>query len=165
MALPPIETLKPQTIERFWSKIDKHAPVPDHAPELGPCWLWTAYCDKYGYGRLGGSIDGKDWTGLAHVLAYELLVGPVPEGLELDHLCRVPPCCNPAHLEAVPHAVNLARGTVHGIFAEANAARRAATHCKRDHEFTPENTRINGQGHRECRTCKRDRMRRVRAGQ
>lgn len=92
--------------ERFWSKVDKDGPVPEIAPELGPCWMWKASFSTKGYGRF--SYPGGKYCA-AHKYAYELLVGPVPDGLELDHLCRNPACCRPDHLEAVPHAENMAR--------------------------------------------------------
>lgn len=78
------------------------------------------------------------------------MVGPIPEGLSLDHLCRHPWCVNPAHLDPVEHAENVRRGAS-GIKAMARAALQ--THCKHGHEFTPENTRISAQGSRVCRAC------------
>ena len=70
------------------------------------CWIWQWYRDRRGYGYLTSS--GK--TRPAHVAIYELLKGLVPEGLELDHLCRTPACVNPDHMEPVTHAVNVQRG-------------------------------------------------------
>lgn len=69
------------------------------------CWRWTAGHTPLGYGlfRLGGRMV------YAHRWAYEKFRGPIPNGLELDHLCRLPACVNPAHLEAVTHAVNMGR--------------------------------------------------------
>lgn len=85
--------------ERFWPKVER---VEDG------CWLWTASLTGDGYGRI--SLGGKFGPmGLAHRVAYELLVGPIPEGLELDHLCRVRRCVNPEHLEPVTHAENVRR--------------------------------------------------------
>lgn len=75
--------------ERFWPKVDRHGPIPDHQPQLGPCWLWVAHRDRKGYGRLG-VLSNRAY--LAHRFSYELLVGPIPDGLSLDHLCRVPSC-------------------------------------------------------------------------
>jgi hypothetical protein len=74
---------------------------------LTPCWIWQLSVTRAGYGSIGGSREG---TKLAHRVYYEQAHGPVPEGLELDHLCRVPVCCNPDHLEAVTHAENVRRG-------------------------------------------------------
>jgi hypothetical protein len=115
------------------------------------CWLWIAKCNNRGYGMFG--LDRRMQT--AHRVAYELWVGPIPDGLEIDHLCGVRHCVNPAHLEAVTHRENLLRGSG---FAAINAAK---THCPRGHEYTPENTYTNPNpnGGRICRTCKRARDR------
>ncbi len=73
--------------DRFWSKVDKN----------GDCWIWTASRSKKGYGRIGlGSR--KEGVALAHRVAYELSIGPIPEGLDVLHSCDNPPCCNPGHL-------------------------------------------------------------------
>lgn len=121
--------------------------------ELGSrgCWLWTGYVTPDGYGRWG---TGKGRTG-AHRWAYREWVGPIPAGLVIDHLCHDPKVCaggpacdhrrcvNPAHLAAVTKRENDARTTY-----------TAMTHCKRGHEFTPENT-YTGRGVRQCRACQR----------
>jgi hypothetical protein len=112
--------------------------------------LWQRALDGKGYGSVS-NIMGKKST-KAHCIAYRLLVGEVPEGLELDHLCRNPRCCNPDHLDPVTHAVNMSRG-----------AHAMKTHCKHGHEYTPENTYVNPRGSRECRVCIRDRMDRFKA--
>ena len=99
---------RPTQAERFWAKVNKAGAVPDYAPHLGPCWL---------YGR--GSVERhktffpqrREPIG-AHRYAYESLVGPIPDGLHLDHLCRVPACVNPDHLEPVTPAENTRRGVV-----------------------------------------------------
>ena len=125
--------------ERFWSKVEV----------TSTCWLWTAHCNPDGYGRyrLNGTIR------VAHRVAYEALTGPVPEGLDLDHLCRVRNCVNPEHLEPVTKRTNTLRGT--GMSAE----RARQTHCKNGHEFTPENT-YTWRAMRRCRTCRADYLRR-----
>lgn len=111
------------------------------------CWIWTGGCDSSGYGAI--KVDGRKVG--THRASYELHVGPIPEGLQIDHLCRVTRCLNPDHLEAVTPRVNTLR-------SEGIAAREAAqTHCKRGHEFTPENTYTGGTpAGRRCRTCRRD---------
>lgn len=109
----------------------------------GDCWIWTGKRLPAGYGRM--SYGGK-WN-LAHRMSYTHLVGPIPEGLDLDHLCRNRACVNPAHLEPVTRSVNLRRGV------GGPAINAAKTHCIRGHEFTPENTAIAERGKRRCRKC------------
>jgi hypothetical protein len=133
--------------DRFWEKVDRDGPDGFHSQtgaNLGPCWLWTASQDRYGYGQM--KINGR--RARPHRFAYELLVGPIPEGLDLDHLCRVRLCVNPYHLEPVTNLENILRGD--GIQVR-NAAK---THCLSGHAFTPENTYV-GRGHRKCQTCQR----------
>jgi hypothetical protein len=108
------------------------------------CWEWTGPRTN-GYARVW--INKK--SRLAHRMAYETWVGPIPKGLVLDHLCRNPACINPRHLEPVTQYENVMRGVGFG----AENARR--THCRRGHEFTPENTRRLPSGSRLCRTCVR----------
>lgn len=96
------------------------------------CWIWPKRLDEDGYGQVG--YMGKHQR--VHRLFYLFLVGAIPDGLQIDHLCRNRACVNPAHLEIVPQKVNLLRGE--GICAK-NARK---THCKRGHEFTTENTRF-----------------------
>jgi hypothetical protein len=109
----------------------------------GGCWLWLGAKDPRGYGRF--SFHGRKW--LAHRFAYEALVGWVPAGLELDHLCKNKSCVNPAHLEAVTSYENKRRA---GIVDK--------THCKHGHAFTPENTYVDAKRRRRvCRSCGRRR--------
>lgn len=125
--------------ERFWAKVDRS--------DASGCWLWTGADDRHGYGqvRINYRLVG------AHRFAYELLVGPIPSGLQIDHLCRVPLCVNPAHLEPVTRKENAQRG----IGAQRTRERRAArTHCQRGHPFDEANTYIQKNGGRVCRTCK-----------
>lgn len=105
------------------------------------CFLWT--------GSVNGSGYGQFWLGKrrdAHRVAYELYKGPVPDGLELDHLCRVRCCVNPDHLEPVTKKTNCLRGT---SFAAQNAKK---THCPRGHAYDARNTTYSG-GSRFCRAC------------
>lgn len=107
------------------------------------CWEWTGSRNTKGYGyfsRLGHNI-------LAHRAVYELLASPIPNGLEIDHQCRNPPCVNPAHLEPVTHRENIVRG----INPAATHARQ--THCVHGHEFNTQNTYIDPRGKRQCRAC------------
>jgi len=109
------------------------------------CWFWLGELNGCGYGRV---YMGKRRIA-AHRIAYELWVAPIPEGLTIDHLCRVRHCVNPDHLEPVTQKVNTLRG-------EAPSAINARkTHCQKGHEFTPENTRRLPDGRRVCRTCRR----------
>lgn len=110
------------------------------------CWLWIGETSEGGYGRVRWYGQRK----MAHRLSYELLVGAIPDGLQLDHLCRVRNCINPEHLEAVTPRENLIRGT--GFVAE-NAAK---THCPQGHPYAGENLAVyDGYRARWCRTCKR----------
>lgn len=130
---------------KFWARVDKSGPVPESVP--GQCWLWMGSRDRKGYGQL--------WNKRAHRLSYEALVGPIPEGLQIDHLCRNPPCVNPAHLEAVTSRENTRRG----FGPTSPAVRGVLNHCKYGHEFTPENTytrQREGYTIRVCRRCKAD---------
>lgn len=112
------------------------------------CWQWTSPLDHQGYPHL--YYEGR--TQRAHRVGYQLLVGPIPEGLTLDHLCRNRGCVNPEHLEPVTLKVNHERG-----------ARAQQTHCKRGHEFTPENTYVSAKNCRTCRRCQADAIREKRA--
>ena len=86
---------------RFWRQVDKNGPIPDIRPDLGPCWLWTGGgSSKSAYGLFEVSYKDKDRRG-AHVYAYQLQVGSIPDGHQVDHLCFVPKCVRGSHLEAV----------------------------------------------------------------
>jgi hypothetical protein len=102
--------------ERFWEKVDFDGPL--IVPELGVCWVWTGarYSNDYGHFTIGGRLERQDV--LAHRFAYETEVGEVPEGLDLDHLCRLHPCVRPTHLEPVTRSVNLQRGVGVGGYRE-----------------------------------------------
>lgn len=116
------------------------------------CWVWGGCCTRgYGVITVGSTKDNSRRTRRVHRLVYELLVGPIPAGLELDHLCRVRGCANPAHLEAVTHRENVLRG-------EGLPARNAVkTHCPQGHRYTADNTYLTCRGGRMCRTCSKAR--------
>lgn len=132
-------------VTRFWPKVDKNGPPSEHRPDLGPCWLWLAALNGAGYGifRLATGRNAR-----AHRWAWEHLRGPIPEGMQIDHLCRVRKCLNPAHLEVVTNKVNAER-SVPG----RRVWRRERTHCARGHEFTPENCFWH-KGRRCCQACR-----------
>jgi hypothetical protein len=112
------------------------------------CWLWTGAIASNGYGWLHKSS--------AHRLVYEAVTGlSVPKGLDIDHLCRVRRCVNPAHLEPVTRSENLRRGLGAQLLRDRF---KAQTHCRHGHEFTPENTYITTKGFRSCRECARLRV-------
>lgn len=135
--------------DRFWPKVA--------FGDWLDCWKWAAFCRPDGYGVIQ-MRNRSPRSQLAHRIAYELLVGPIPEGLQLDHLCRVRSCCNPLHLEPVTGRENLLRSPL--TQASINAAK---THCPARHPYTPENTRLSREGSRYCLTCKRIKNREWRA--
>ena len=128
-------------MKRFFDKV-----VVD--PETG-CWNWKAQRTWNGYGRF--RLDGK--LHYAHRVCYELVKGKIPEGLELDHLCRNRGCVRPGHLEAVTHQENVRRGV------PANSAK---THCLQGHRLSGDNLYVRPDGERVCRTCRAERARRYR---
>lgn len=138
--------------DRFWAKVDKNGPTPEHRPDLGPCWVWTGARKGKGYGSF--FLDGK--CRRAHRVAFEWQNGSIPNGLQTDHLCRNRLCVNPDHLEAVDNRTNSLRGV-------GFVARHAQqTHCLRGHPFTPENTKLEPDKYglkRRCLTCRRQRAR------
>lgn len=100
------------------------------------CWLYAGYVNPHGYARTGNTF--------AHRAMYEAVIGPIPEGLVIDHLCRVRHCINPAHLESVTSRENTQRGY-----------KKNKTHCVHGHEYTIENTVTDKIGRRNCRECKK----------
>lgn len=100
---------------RFWAKVDKSGPIPDYAPNLGPCWLWTAGFSSRGYGVT--CARGK--SRYAYALAWELTNGPVGAGLVLDHLCCVKSCVRPSHLDPVTQGENVHRASAYTRWVRA----------------------------------------------
>lgn len=127
---------------RFWDKVDKSE----------NCWLWTGAKQTLGYGHVW--LDGR--MRVAHRVAYEMVIGPIPDGLTLDHLCRVRHCVNPNHLQPVTLAENIARGE------NPAAINGRKTACPRGHELKEV---LSGRraGERYCPTCLKDRKRAKRA--
>ena len=126
-------------MERFFNKII----MAEHNDD--ECWYWTGATQK-GYGAIG--LNGK--TVRAHRMSYELLVGNIPEGKQLDHLCNNKLCVNPSHLEPVTQLENMNRRIESVGHFNANK-----THCKSGHEYTKDNLRMSVIGTKICRTCTR----------
>lgn len=126
---------------RFWAKVKE-------SPE--GCWTWTGAATPKGYGRFGVA---KGRTVLVHRWAYEHMVAEIPEGLTIDHLCRTTLCVRPDHLDPVPSRINNLRGN------SLSAINARKTHCPEGHLYDEENTRIGADGSRECKECKRLRLR------
>ena len=139
----PIDVSDPSVVDRFWSKV----------VQAGDCWDWTAGRDPKDYGQFW--VAGRMVR--AHRFAYELIVGPIPDGLELDHLCRNHECVRPEHLDAVPHKVNVLRGI------SPLAVNALKTTCLRGHLLSGDNLYVNPDGERTCRACKNARDRACRA--
>ena len=130
--------------DRFWAKVEGRL--------ADDCWVWRAGRTPKGYGKFYiGHV-----AVYAHRVVYESAFGRIPDGFEIDHLCRNPSCVNPAHLEAVTRRVNALRG----FSPPAMNARK--THCPRGHAYTTENTKVerrvecpDGNGSRKCLVCRR----------
>lgn len=134
-------------MERFWSKVDKG----------GECWLWTAARTGNGYGAF--------WSGerlvCAHRFAWELLIGPIPAGLVLDHVvCDTPLCVRPEHMQVTTSGENVRRSRL----AQGEAARAARTHCANGHPYAETEVPMTSTSpQRRCRICRNETQRRYNA--
>lgn len=131
--------------ERFWEKVNK----------TDTCWLWTGATHSAGYGVINMCGGGeKSRLGYAHRLSYEWLVGPIPSGLHIDHLCRVRNCVRPDHLEPVTMEENIRRGAPNprGLGHSSQA-------CPKGHPYSGENLYRTPKGFRNCRACRREQAR------
>ena len=129
--------------KRFWKKVNKNGPVPEYAPHLGRCWLWTGATTPASYGlfRVGRRL----------VYAHRWAYGSIPDGLETDHLCRVRRCVRRSHTELVTHQENVRRG-------EVGITNRSKMHCPAAHRYDEANT-YHYRGGWYCRMCRRERER------
>lgn len=135
-----VEGILPRHVEYFWQKVDRSGCC---------CWIWMGQLRASGHGVFKYRLGPDDCrTSSAHRVAYELLVGPIPEDLDLDHLCRVRNCVNPAHLEPVTSTENTIRGW--------RSRGQEVGKCINGHEKTPDNTYVVPRtGVKVCRICKR----------
>ncbi len=143
-----VEHLNTKQLIRIFSQIEIH---PDAAFNGTPCWIWCGYRVWDGYGRTHLNKRAER----VHRIIFAWLVHPIPRkgnGGELDHLCDRPSCCNPLHLQFVPHYINQGRNN---SVCSKNARK---THCKNGHPFTAENLIADPYG-RRCKTCVRERQR------
>ena len=132
---------------RFWTKVNKDGPLPKFRPELGPCWIWLSGRTPNGYGTFALTGGARE---PAHRWSYKAEHGEIAEA-EIDHLCRVPLCVNPSHLEPVSRRENGRRG-IKGVLT---------THCPQGHEYNEANTYHPPQHPtwRQCRICHIERRR------
>lgn len=137
--------------DTFWHRVNKEGGIPSYNPTLGSCWIWTGAKTTTGYGNYG---HGKcveqigSTTRKAHRISFLLSGREIPGNLPLDHLCRVPLCVNPDHLEPVSDRTNVLRGET------IPAANIAKTHCPQGHPYAGSNLEISPSNSRLCRTCR-----------
>lgn len=137
----PLGGRRNRTQDEFWKFV-----------EVGDCWDWTGHVSVGGYGKIRWACFDESYT---HRVAWTMLVGPIPDGLFLDHLCRNRTCCNPDHLEVVTHQENMDRG-----FSPTMVVSKSGV-CRRGHPQTLENTYPNSSkkqpSARACAICKKER--------
>ena len=138
MAILSLDMITPDVEARFWAKVDRRDP--------DECWAWKGKPSSRGYGRLQTPYSRST---PAHRISLVLHGGAVAEGEVVDHICRNKMCVNPHHLRSVTHKVNSLENSV-----SPAALNSKKTHCKRGHQFTPENIRMVKTG-RSCRACEK----------
>lgn len=126
--------------KRFWSRVAVRSEA--------ECWPWRLSLGSHGYGQVGWRDGDHTVMVLAHRAAWELTVGPIPDDLTIDHVCRNRRCCNPGHLRLLTNVENA---------RDNGMARR--TQCPAGHPYDHVNTYIDANGHRSCRACPRERRR------
>jgi hypothetical protein len=122
----------------FWGRVDRS----------GDCWEWLGPKNQKGYGTIYWALNGRRIEQLAHRASYRLFVGDISEGAVIHHLCENPGCVRPEHLLLVEAGEHSRQHRTLG-----------GTHCKRGHEFTPENTLVRKNGTRWCLACSYERKR------
>lgn len=128
-----------------------------HIVEQGDCWIWTGHRDRNGYGS--SRINRKNAP--VHRVTYEYFIVEVPDGLELDHLCRNRSCVNPWHLEPVTRAINMQRAVGCGQYDRSRRPDPNRTHCSKRHRLVGDNVYISSRGNKSCRSCQRDNARAI----
>lgn len=141
-------------MHRVWSRL-QDGPVPPLHPEMGPCLLWTGEHTGEGYAQVVLTSSKRGPRACVHRLIWIEAHGPIVHPLEIHHACEVTGCARLAHLRCVTHRENML-ATPHNVAAQC----AIKTHCKQNHPFSPENTRIANTGQRVCVTCHREAVRR-----
>lgn len=130
-----------QYVESFWKKVDQNGP--------GECWSWKACKNRDGY----GTVRFLGVSRLAHRIAFLLVRGEIPKGMQIDHVCRNRWCVNPLHMDIVTSSENTKR-------ARPWHPELAKTHCPKRHPYDDKNTKRDRRGHRFCRACHAEDQRR-----
>lgn len=126
-----------RVLDRIWDRVDMSG-----GPDA--CWPWKLSIGSHGYGQVGWMGTGGRGMTTAMRATWTAIHGPIPDGLQIDHLCRNRPCCNPAHLRLLTLSEN-----------SSNTSRLLRTECLHGHPYDEQNTYITKQGWRRCRTCAR----------
>lgn len=131
-----MSSMNPRQLQRFFVKFV----IQDDG-----CWIWRSSPHPRSYGYF--YVDSERRSQLAHRVSYEHFRGPIPDGLQIDHLCRMGGCVNPDHMEVVTNRENTLRGTAGQHYS-------LRTHCKAGHPFDAENTILRSDAGRRCRACR-----------